>query len=71
MSTYDDWRTETDRDYEDRMGVHQAPSEPVAGGTCACGASTLRSMAGVGFQCHQCAQAAFHQLFQRAVRQAS
>lgn len=72
-SQYDDWRTETDLDYYERMGVHRRGGSslpPAEGGRCACGAHTTRSFAGYGWQCVDCSEAAMRALYEKRTRRA-
>lgn len=73
MSNYDDWKTETDLDYFERMGVHRrGPSSlpPAVGGTCACGRATTRSLQGIGWQCDDCYRTMLRRQFERKTRTA-
>lgn len=74
--SYDDYKTESDRDYEDRMQVHRGGGhfEYPAEGPCACGTVTTRAVGhrgGYRFECKPCSVKAFDALFTRGVRQAS
>ncbi len=72
MSGYDDWRTETDRDFEDRHHVHdRGPALESYGGVCACGTETTRSVSqrrGFIWQCARCAEANLRAIYERATR---
>ncbi len=67
--SYDAFKTESRDDYESRMHVHDRGELPESiGGICACGAETLRSVGGIGFQCHDCGRESMRQLFDRQAR---
>lgn len=72
MSNYDDWRTETDLDYADRMHVHdRGPAPESYGGVCQCGTDTTRAVSqrhGFIWQCHKCAELAIRSIYDRASR---
>lgn len=69
---YDDWRQETDRDFEDRHHVHdRGPAPESYGGVCACGTETTRAVSqrhGFIFQCKACAEQALRSIYDRASR---
>lgn len=62
---YDTWKQESDRDYEDRMHVHDRGPRMISPrtGRCACGAETTRSVAGFGWQCKRCSEAELQRIF--------
>lgn len=73
---YDDSKTETREDYEDRMQVHNHGSKFVypQEGLCSCGTVTTRAVShrgGYRWECKPCSVKAFDALFSKAVRQAS
>ncbi len=73
MSNYDDWRTETDRDYEHRMHVHdRGPrfTSPTTG-FCTCGVETTRCVSqksGYRWVCAKCGEAELRSIYERAAR---
>jgi hypothetical protein len=71
--SYDDWRQETDRDYEDRMHVHDrgTPFTYPPSGVCACGVETTRAVSQKGghrWECKDCAEANLRAIYDRASR---
>lgn len=73
---YDEWRTETDRDYEDRMHVHDRGGSSlvsVQSGRCDCGVDTTRSVSarhGNAWQCKPCGELALRAQYDRRSRTA-
>lgn len=69
---YDDAKQEAPEDREWRLHVHDCgprltdPPERM----CACGERTERSVAGIGWQCHRCGEAALRRQFERRSRTA-
>jgi len=63
---YDQFKTETDRDYHERMGTHRRGGSslpPAVGGRCACGVETTRSVVGHGWQCAPCGESELMRIF--------
>lgn len=72
MSHYDTWKGESDRDFEDRMHVHdRGPAPDSYGGVCACGTETTRAVStrdGHRWECARCSEVALRSIYDRASR---